>query len=129
MEKSVRYEPFRLKPTLLRIENGREQTTERRGNLSGYLRDVATGPADIFWLGILGVARYAPPTWSAPPAAPKIEKQVYSIHEDDQRRLWFLSTDTLVLCEDGQWSTYRLPERTSASGQIQSVCWLLIKHI
>ena len=109
-------------PMLARIQNGREELVERKGDLAGYIRGVAVEPGGAFWLRGRGVRRHAPPTWRTPPPAAEIDKQVYAIHEDQQGRLWFGSAETLTAYENGEWKIYRHPEGKQITTGIQSLC-------
>ncbi len=106
----------RLISVLSRVEGNQEVSIEWKGHLSGNIRDIEIESNGVFWLAKRGLARNAPPTWRTPLAA-GINRQVYSVQQDKQGRLWFSSIDALVLLNSGQWSEYPLPKGKQVTGK------------
>lgn len=112
--------------SLVHVKNGREDLEKRTGILAATIRDVAVGSNGVFWLTTShGVARYTPPIWRAPIEVEDIETWVHAIQEDPQGRLWFACADRILLCDNGKWKSYTLPESVKSQPfSTQSFCCL-----
>jgi len=95
--------------SLLRIEDGLECPIKKKGELTGYILDVAVEPEGSFWLAMRGVTRYAPPIWRTPQAVSDVVNEVFAIHEDPEGRMWFAERNQLVCFDNIHWKKYSYP--------------------
>ncbi|MBN2326589.1 MAG: hypothetical protein JXR73_05490, partial [Candidatus Omnitrophica bacterium] len=105
--------------TLSHVVNRQEEIVSRKDDLSGYIRGMAVEPNGPFWLSVRGVARYAPPIWETPDEVKHLEKPVYTIYEDKQRRLFFAYEDRIVVLDKEDWREYLLPDNKLAAKYTQ----------
>ena len=93
-----------ISPTLWCIKNGEERAVMREFESSSYIWHIGVESNGPFWLGHeRGITRYAPPTWRVPSELGELRKPVFAAHKDNQGRLWFLDSDSLLCFEQEKW--------------------------
>jgi signal transduction histidine kinase/CheY-like chemotaxis protein/ligand-binding sensor domain-containing protein len=94
-----------------RLTGTKRELVARAGPLSGIVYDVVTEPRGAFWLASsTGVGRYAPPLWRTPYEVASIDQPVHGAVEDEQGRLWFAATESLLELDGFTWRVHPLPE-------------------
>jgi diguanylate cyclase (GGDEF)-like protein len=95
----------------LEAANGRVQVVERPEILSGTVFDVASQPKGIFWIGTSqGIARYSPQLWRTPAGVEDVQGLINSIAEDLEGRIFFLGDHFLLVNDNDNWQSFRLPK-------------------
>ncbi|MBN2326134.1 MAG: PAS domain-containing protein [Candidatus Omnitrophica bacterium] len=95
---------------LIQIQNRIPQPVENEFMMQNRIYDVECEPDGSFWLAAShGIARYAAPLWENPCEELNIESTVHAIYEDANERIWFVSTNALLLLEKEAWKMYPFP--------------------
>jgi ligand-binding sensor domain-containing protein len=112
--------------SLLRFEKLEPARYTKEDIWVGQYKDVLTETNGNFWLGTSeGLVRYAPYLWRTPDEAAQVKSLVHAILEDAEGRLWFASTEGLLLRENEQWKLTPWPETFEVNFASTDRLWAL----
>ncbi|MBI4658700.1 MAG: hypothetical protein HY735_07595 [Verrucomicrobia bacterium] len=112
--------------SLLRFEGHDGLSATRVPIWRAQYHDVAVETNGVFWLGTSeGLIRCAPFLWQTPAEMEEVDSLVHAALEDSEGRLWFATSDFLVLLKDNQWRKIKWPAGFEADFQPSDGLYLL----